>query len=161
MVDKMVDNVPKRPLNLELTAADEIVALENIKVLRNNGFDVVTTQDDEENASDSSSCPTRRRLQLIAQPVSKDTIFGVKGILSRFNSLVALTQSTWADLEELIQLMHDHPAGQMVRPSKTRAMFAMRACRKSVMVGMPLTKRQMTTVRGILFLYFICIYYFS
>ncbi|KAF9496861.1 DNA mismatch repair protein MutL [Pleurotus eryngii] len=117
-----------KPLNLELTAADEIVALENIEVLRNNGFDVVTTQDVEENASDSSSCPTRRRLQLIAQPVSKDTIFGVK------------------DLEELIQLMHDHPAGQMVRPSKTRAMFAMRACRKSVMVGMPLTKRQMTTV---------------
>ncbi|KAF7416356.1 hypothetical protein PC9H_002621 [Pleurotus ostreatus] len=117
-----------KPLNLELTAADEIVALENIEVLRNNGFDVVTTQDDEENASDSSSCPTRRRLQLIAQPVSKDTIFGVK------------------DLEELIQLMHDHHAGQMVRPSKTRAMFAMRACRKSVMVGMPLTRRQMTTV---------------
>ncbi|KDQ22880.1 hypothetical protein PLEOSDRAFT_1050272 [Pleurotus ostreatus PC15] len=117
-----------KPLSLELTAADEIVALENIEVLRNNGFDVVTTQDDEENASDSSSCSTRRRLQLIAQPVSKDTIFGVK------------------DLEELIQLMHDHPAGQMVRPSKTRAMFAMRACRKSVMVGMPLTRRQMTTV---------------
>ncbi len=46
--------------------------------------------------------------------------------------------------------MHDHPAGQMVRPSKTRAMFAMRACRKSVMVGMPLTKRQMTTVCSIL-----------
>ncbi|KAL4257180.1 DNA mismatch repair MutL/HexB family protein [Pleurotus pulmonarius] len=117
-----------KPLTLELTAADELVALENIDVLRSNGFDVVAAQDDEGNASDSSSSPTRRRLQLVAQPVSKDTVFGVK------------------DLEELIQLMHDHPAGQMVRPSKTRAMFAMRACRKSVMVGMPLTKRQMTTV---------------
>ncbi|KAF4582707.1 hypothetical protein EYR40_002631 [Pleurotus pulmonarius] len=116
-----------KPLTLELTAADELVALENIDVLRSNGFDVVAAQDDEGNASDSGSSPTRRRLQLVAQPVSKDTVFGVK------------------DLEELIQLMHDHPAGQMVRPSKTRAMFAMRACRKSVMVGMPLTKRQMTT----------------
>ena|ERR1700722_10881036 len=42
--------------------------------------------------------------------------------------------------------MQDRPAGQMVRCSKARAMFAMRACRKSVMVGMPLTTNQMTTV---------------
>lgn len=34
----------------------------------------------------------------------------------------------------------------MVRCSKARAMFAMRACRKSVMVGMPLTQQQMTSV---------------
>ena len=50
------------------------------------------------------------------------------------------------DLEELLHLMHDRPTGQMVRCSKARAMFAMRACRKSVMVGMPLTKGQMTSV---------------
>lgn len=42
--------------------------------------------------------------------------------------------------------MQDRPSGQMVRCSKARAMFAMRACRKSVMVGMPLTKSQMTSV---------------
>ena len=34
----------------------------------------------------------------------------------------------------------------MVRCSKARAMFAMRACRKSVMIGMPLTQQQMTSV---------------
>jgi DNA mismatch repair ATPase MutL len=51
-----------------------------------------------------------------------------------------------SDLEELIHLMQDRPGGQMVRCSKARAMFAMRACRKSVMVGMPLTKGQMTSV---------------
>lgn len=51
------------------------------------------------------------------------------------------------DLEEIIHLMHDRPTGQMVRCSKARAMFAMRACRKSVMVGMPLTKGQMLSVR--------------
>ena len=42
--------------------------------------------------------------------------------------------------------MQDRPAGQMVRCSKARAMFAMRACRKSIMIGTPLNKRQMTTV---------------
>ncbi len=50
------------------------------------------------------------------------------------------------DLEEIIHLMRDRPGGQMVRCSKARAMFAMRACRKSVMVGMPLTTHQMTAV---------------
>jgi len=53
-----------------------------------------------------------------------------------------------SDLEELIHLLQDRPTGQMVRCSKARAMFASRACRKSVMVGMPLTKGQMTTVRA-------------
>ena len=42
--------------------------------------------------------------------------------------------------------MRDRPKGEMVRCSKARSMFAMRACRKSVMVGMPLTHHQMTTV---------------
>ncbi|KAJ6550886.1 DNA mismatch repair protein [Mycena vulgaris] len=68
------------------------------------------------------------RLSLTAQPVSKDTVFNMK------------------DLEELIHLMHDQPTGQMVRCTKARAMFAMRACRKSVMIGMPLTKGQMGAV---------------
>ena len=52
----------------------------------------------------------------------------------------------YADLEELLHLMQDQPAGRMVRTSKARAMFAMRACRKSVMVGKALTSAQMTTV---------------
>lgn len=43
--------------------------------------------------------------------------------------------------------MKDQPSGQMVRCSKARAMFAMRACRKSIMVGRSLNKPQMTKVR--------------
>ncbi|KAJ7690397.1 hypothetical protein B0H17DRAFT_1011617 [Mycena rosella] len=99
---------------LELTAGDELLALENIEVLRQNGFEI--------------DLQAGARLSLTAQPVSKDTVFDMK------------------DLEELIHLMHDQPAGQMVRCSKARAMFAMRACRKSVMIGMPLTRGQMTAV---------------
>jgi DNA mismatch repair protein PMS2 len=50
------------------------------------------------------------------------------------------------DLEEIIHLMRDRPSGQVVRCSKLRAMFAMRACRKSVMIGMPLNPHNMMTV---------------
>ncbi|KAJ7040580.1 hypothetical protein C8F04DRAFT_1082777 [Mycena alexandri] len=107
---------------LELTAGDELVALENIEVLRQNGFEV-----DLQTAADDTPVQGPR-LSLTAQPVSKDTVFDMK------------------DLEELIHRMRDQPAGQMVRCSKARAMFAMRACRKSVMIGMPLTKGQMTGV---------------
>lgn len=53
------------------------------------------------------------------------------------------------DLEELLHLLSDRPAGtDMVRCSKARAMFAMRACRKSVMIGTALNKSQMTSVRA-------------
>ena len=50
------------------------------------------------------------------------------------------------DLEELLHLLRDRPPGQMVRCSKARAMFASRACRKSVMIGTALKISQMTTV---------------
>ncbi|KAJ7607775.1 hypothetical protein DFH06DRAFT_1066494 [Mycena polygramma] len=104
---------------LELTAGDELLALENLDVLRQNGFEVET------GAEGATQSP---RLSLTAQPISKDTVFDMK------------------DLEELIHRMRDQPAGQMVRCSKARAMFAMRACRKSVMIGMPLARGQMTAV---------------
>ncbi|RPD53292.1 DNA mismatch repair protein MutL [Lentinus tigrinus ALCF2SS1-7] len=107
-----------RPHVLELAAADEIVALENIDVLRQNGFELDVSED---------RAPGQR-MQLTAQPISKSTVFDMK------------------DLEELLHLMQDRPAGQMVRCSKARAMFAMRACRKSIMIGTPLNRRQMTSI---------------
>jgi len=50
------------------------------------------------------------------------------------------------DLEQLLHLLSDgaRPAGQTVRCAKARSMFAMRACRKSVMIGKSLTTTQMT-----------------
>ncbi|KAI0092222.1 hypothetical protein BDY19DRAFT_884632 [Irpex rosettiformis] len=108
-----------RPKPLELTAADELVAIENIDVLRRNGFEIEI---------DDSRPQGGHRLNLVAQPVSKATVFDMR------------------DLEELLHLLRDSPRGQMVRCSKARSMFAMRACRKSIMVGMPLQHRQMTSV---------------
>ncbi|XP_006456424.1 hypothetical protein AGABI2DRAFT_122323 [Agaricus bisporus var. bisporus H97] len=103
---------------LELTASEELVATENIDILRKNGFEVDVNE---------TALPGNR-LILTAQPVSKSTVFDAK------------------DLEELINLMQDRPNGSMVRCSKARAMFAMRACRKSVMIGTSLNRHQMLNI---------------
>jgi DNA mismatch repair protein PMS2 len=66
---------------LELTAADEILAVENIDVLKRNGFEVVRQGDDGEEEG---------RLHLVAQPMSKDTVFDMQGttlIASIYNGL--------------------------------------------------------------------------
>src|SRR6202000_2536862 len=48
-----------------------------------------------------------------------------------------------------LALLADHAgAGEVPRPSKVRRMFAMRACRSSIMVGRTLTPRIMQTVVG-------------
>ncbi|KZW00314.1 Pms2 protein, partial [Exidia glandulosa HHB12029] len=107
-----------RPRPLELTAADELLAIERIDVLRKNGFDLEVDED----------APAHQRIKLTAIPVSKNTSFSVE------------------DLEELIHLLRDSAPGQMARCSKVRAMFAMRACRKSVMIGDALNMRQMKEI---------------
>nr|GAT47950.1 predicted protein [Mycena chlorophos] len=127
-----------RPQPLELTVADELLALEKIEVLRQNGFEVevqtepasavTNTQVDSDTEDIMDASATTPRLALTAQPVSKDTVFDMK------------------DLEELIHRMRDTPTGVTPRCTKARAMFAMRACRKSVMIGMSLTKSRMTAV---------------
>ncbi|ODN84554.1 hypothetical protein L202_00482 [Cryptococcus amylolentus CBS 6039] len=109
-----------RPRPLQLTASDEIVAMENMPILNANGFDVLVDEDKPAGRGE--------RISLKAMPVSKDTTFDFR------------------DLEQLLHLLSDNsrPSGQMVRCSKARAMFASRACRKSVMIGKALTKNQMS-----------------
>lgn len=63
-----------RPQPLELTAADELLATDNIEVLRQNGFEV--------NEIEDPGSGLGHRLQLVAQPVSKSTNFDVKGLCS-------------------------------------------------------------------------------
>lgn len=60
-----------RPQPLELTAADELLAVENIEVLRSNGFEVDIDED--------TGSGLGNRLHLVAQPVSKSTVFDMKG----------------------------------------------------------------------------------
>jgi len=62
-----------RPRPLELTAADELVAIENVDVLRSNGFEVSIDED--------AASGTGERVKLVAQPVSKSTTFDMQGII--------------------------------------------------------------------------------
>ncbi|KAI1497678.1 hypothetical protein F5X99DRAFT_412823 [Biscogniauxia marginata] len=109
-----------QPKALELTAVEEEVIRENIEALEANGFMV--------SFDDSGYQPVGSRCQLLSLPLSRETTFSL------------------ADLEELVSLLTDHQsssAGAVPRPSKVRRMFAMRACRSSVMIGKPLSGRQM------------------
>lgn len=70
-----------RPRPLELSAADELVAREHVDVLRQNGFEV-DIGDEEVGGSamdDDIEEPRPRGLRLVAQPVSKNTVFDMHG----------------------------------------------------------------------------------
>ncbi|KAL8382547.1 hypothetical protein RB595_006363 [Gaeumannomyces hyphopodioides] len=112
-----------RPKQLELTALEEEIIIENQAALEANGFVVEADQ--------SGRSPVGSRCRLLSLPLSRETTFSL------------------ADLEELVSLLADNPssgATTVPRPSRVRSMFAMRACRSSVMVGRALTHAQMGKV---------------
>ena len=127
--------------------------MENLDVLQRNGFEVGVSEDGR---------GTTEELVLIAQPVSKSTVFDMTGtsilishppflylVVPSLKSVLTCYMLCWGlkDLEELVSLLHDAPPGRMVRCSKARAMFASRACRSSVMVGDTLSPVQLMSVR--------------
>ena len=68
------------------------------------------------------------RVRLLTKPITGDCVLGVN------------------ELHEMITMLAEFP-DTVARPSKLRAVFAMRACRKSVMIGTPLSRTQMRKVR--------------
>ncbi|KAK2630608.1 hypothetical protein QTJ16_001428 [Diplocarpon rosae] len=112
------------PKILDLTALEEEIVMQNLSALETNGF-VVTVDE-------SGESPVGNRCQLVSLPLSRETAFSL------------------TDLEELLALLADYSpaAGNVPRPSKVRKMFAMRACRSSIMIGKTLTPKQMGKVVG-------------
>ncbi|NWU63252.1 PMS2 endonuclease, partial [Pterocles burchelli] len=102
------------PQNLNLTAVNETVLIENLEIFRKNGFDFLINE----------NAPVTQRVKLISLPTSKNWTFGPQ------------------DIDELIFMLSDCP-GVMCRPSRVRQMFASRACRKSVMIGTALNVQEM------------------
>ncbi|XP_067100331.1 mismatch repair endonuclease PMS2 [Osmerus mordax] len=102
------------PQKLHLTAVSENVLMENLEIFRKNGFDFLIDEDAQ----------VMERVKLVSLPTSKNWTFGP------------------GDIEELIFMLSDSP-GVMCRPSRVRHMFASRACRKSVMIGTPLSVSEM------------------
>ncbi|XP_059177944.1 mismatch repair endonuclease PMS2-like [Physella acuta] len=102
------------PQNLELTASNETILVDNIDVFKKNGFDFIVEAD----------APPTQRVKLSSAPASRNWSFGKD------------------DIEELLFMLTDSP-NVMCRPSRIRMMFASRACRKSVMIGTALNKSEM------------------
>lgn len=133
------------PRTLHLTAIEEEIILENNATLLKNGFLVAV--------DDSGDLPVGQRCKLLSLPMSREITFSI------------------ADLEELISILADSPLPShssassssfpttntntnannkininIPRPSAIRKMFAMRACRSSIMIGKTLSKSQMAKV---------------
>lgn len=117
--DTVIQNQPlMSPLVLELTAIEELLIMNNLNIFESNGFKIII----DESASPGQKC------KLTSLPISKSTTFGID------------------DVQELIYLIHSHPGQTDLKCSKLRAMFASRACRKSIMVGDSLTPKIMSKV---------------
>ena len=108
------------PENLELNVIDELTVLDNIEILERNGFKLKIDEDEEPGS----------KVKLMSKPTSKNTTFGID------------------DLYELISMIREHDGirKDYIRCSKIRSMFAMRACRMSIMVGKPLNRKTMKSV---------------
>lgn len=102
------------PLNLELTSSNETILMDNLEIFRKNGFEFLI---------DEEGIPTQR-VKLVSTPVSRNWNFGKE------------------DIEEMLFMLTDSP-GVTCRPSRIRAMFASRACRRSIMIGTNLNKAEM------------------
>ncbi|KAF2456244.1 hypothetical protein BDY21DRAFT_348354 [Lineolata rhizophorae] len=108
------------PQTLELTAVEEEIVLSHSDALAKNGFVI--------ECDTSGASPVGRRCRLVSLPMSREVVFGLP------------------DLEELIALLAERSGAEVPRPSKVRRMFAMRACRSSIMIGKNLTAKQMERV---------------
>ncbi|KAJ0115377.1 hypothetical protein J7T55_012656 [Diaporthe amygdali] len=140
-----------RPKPLELTAIEEEIVIENHAALEANGFQV--------EADTSGDEPVGSRCQLLSLPLSRETTFS----LADLEELISLLGDSPTTTSSPPPVRDDgngdgdgnvgHHSGSTAaprrhipRPSKVRKMFAMRACRSSVMIGKALSHRQMEKV---------------
>ncbi|QLL31407.1 hypothetical protein HG536_0B02700 [Torulaspora globosa] len=108
------------PLPVELSVIDELLVMEHLDIFEKNGFKLII------NEQETQGC----KIEITNLPVSKRTLFNVD------------------DFYELVYLIKENSGlhRNNIRCSKIRSMFAMRACRSSIMIGKPLAKATMTKV---------------
>ncbi|KAG0346228.1 Mismatch repair endonuclease pms2 [Podila humilis] len=136
-----------QPKSLYLTAQEELVVLDHMKMLNKNGFYLDYDPD----------APVSHRLKLVTLPVSERVVFDIQD----FEELVFLLSQQAASLDggmcdnyEKESQNGDCGGGgggttapeKMVRCSKVRNLFASRACRRSVMIGHVLNHSQMKRI---------------
>ncbi|XP_049861028.1 mismatch repair endonuclease PMS2 isoform X2 [Schistocerca gregaria] len=105
------------PQKLDLTYIKECLLIENMDIFNRNGFEFII---------DETAEPTKR-VKLSSIPISKNWTFGKD------------------DIDELLFMLEGAPH-VMCRPTRVRAMFASRACRKAVMIGTDLSLVEMRRI---------------
>ncbi|XP_056641281.1 mismatch repair endonuclease PMS2 isoform X1 [Diorhabda sublineata] len=104
------------PKQLELTAGNESLLIENLDVFKKNGFSFKIDH----------QAPCTKKVALAAIPISRNFVFAKD------------------DIDEMLLMLQE--SNTTCVPSKLRKMFASRACRKSVMIGTPLNKTDMKKI---------------
>ncbi|KAF9918398.1 hypothetical protein BX616_008958 [Lobosporangium transversale] len=139
-----------QPKELYLTAQEEITVVEHMKMLNKNGFYLEHNPD----------APVSHRLKLLTLPVSEKVVFGFQDfeeLVFLLSQQTALPEAVEKNSNESIdqnehrqsiniQQNNGSTSEKMVRCSKVRALFASRACRRSVMIGHVLNHSQMKRI---------------
>lgn len=106
-----------KPIPLSLSAYEEYLIKENIGIFTKNGFRL----------SHDPNLGQGSRYSITGVPSSGDKMFGVD------------------EIEEILEVIKDSKtAANSMRPKKVKDMLAMKACRKSIMIGDDLNRSQMT-----------------
>ncbi|ONH93891.1 hypothetical protein PRUPE_8G259200 [Prunus persica] len=119
-----------RPLRLDLSPQEEVVASMHIDIIRKNGFSL----------EEDPHAPPGQHFKLKAVPFSKNITFGVEDV----KDLI----STLADSHGECSIIGSYKMDTVdsVCPSRVRAMLASRACRSSVMIGDALGRNEMQRI---------------
>ncbi|KAL3033665.1 hypothetical protein AAZX31_02G148100 [Glycine max] len=121
-----------RPIKLELSPEEEIVASMHMDIIRKNGF----TLEEDPNA------PPGCRFKLKSVPFSKNTMFGIEDV----KELISILSDGDGHVECSIVGSYKLDTSDSVCPSRVRAMLASRACRSSIMVGDALGRNEMQKI---------------
>lgn len=119
-----------RPLRLDLSPEEEVIAFIHMDIIRKNGFAL----------EEDLHAPPGQRFKLKAVPFSKNITFGVEDV----KELI----STLADGQGECSILGTYKMDtcDSICPSRVRAMLASRACRSSVMIGDPLGRKEMQRI---------------
>ncbi|KAK7392328.1 hypothetical protein VNO78_20762 [Psophocarpus tetragonolobus] len=121
-----------RPIRLELSPEEEIVASMHMDIIRKNGF----TLEEDPNA------PPGCRFKLKSVPFSKNIMFGIQDV----KELISILSDGDGHVECSIVGSYKLDTSDSVCPSRVRAMLASRACRSSIMIGDALGKNEMQKI---------------
>lgn len=135
------------PMRLELTAAEELILMENLAVFEKNGFRIRI----DENATAGD------RVLLLSVPFSKSAQFGVEDV----RELASILEKNFSSdatssriSKDYLTLKNDnlHGSDALAVSSnvnyipKLTTLFASRACRQAVMIGTSLNQGQMFSI---------------